>query len=209
MYVIEWFLGPILFRSENTDKEDREIRVEVFNHEPTDIDFNTVVYNSQGVMSTANMINKLTGFVPRTKLIASILDDIVTPGRQVLVLSDRVQHCKDILESLSPPLKEEACILAQSVPAPKRADWCATKKILIATYSMCKEGFDVATLNTLVMATPRPDIDQIVGRILRVEKSARTIQPRILDIVDTTFRRQFQQRLALYTKRHYTVTQKV
>uniref|UniRef100_A0A6C0I5U4 Helicase ATP-binding domain-containing protein n=1 Tax=viral metagenome TaxID=1070528 RepID=A0A6C0I5U4_9ZZZZ len=205
MYVIEWFLGPILFRSENTDKEDSQIRVEVFNHDPSDTHFNTVVYNTQGVMSTAHMINKLTEFVPRTKLIASILEDILAPGRQVLVLSDRVQHCKDILEALSPSVKEEACILAQSVAAPKRAEWCATKKILIATYSMCKEGFDVSTLNTLVMATPRPDIDQIVGRILRVEKDKRTVHPLIVDIVDTTFRRQFQQRLALYKKRMYTV----
>jgi superfamily II DNA or RNA helicase len=70
---------------------------------------------------------------------------------------------------------------------------------------MCKEGFDVATLNTLMMATPRPDIDQIVGRILRTEKSKRTINPLILDIVDSTMRRQFQQRLALYKKRNYTI----
>ena len=70
---------------------------------------------------------------------------------------------------------------------------------------MCKEGFDVATLNTLMMATPRPDIDQIVGRILRTEKSVRTIDPLIIDIVDSTMRRQFQQRLILYKKRNYTI----
>jgi superfamily II DNA or RNA helicase len=70
---------------------------------------------------------------------------------------------------------------------------------------MCKEGFDVASLNTLMMATPRPDIDQIVGRILRTEKSKRTINPLILDIVDSTMRRQFQQRLVLYKKRNYTI----
>jgi len=76
---------------------------------------------------------------------------------------------------------------------------------LIGTYSMCKEGFDQPTLNTLLMATPRPDIDQIVGRILRTEKSVRTTHPLIIDIVDPTFRRQHQQRLGLYTKRMYTI----
>jgi superfamily II DNA or RNA helicase len=70
---------------------------------------------------------------------------------------------------------------------------------------MCKEGFDVATLNTLVMATPRPDIDQIVGRIMRTERSARTVHPLIVDIVDSTFRRQFQARLKLYRDRNYVV----
>jgi len=207
MFVIEWFLGPILYKSESADKEDPDVRVEVYKFDPEDVDFNTVVYNHQGVMSVANMVNKLAEFAPRTSMISRLLDDVLgsEPNRQILVLSDRVQHCKDILDSLPEALKEHACILAQTVPAPKRAEWCATKKILIATYSMCKEGFDVPSLNTLLMATPRPDIDQIVGRILRTEKSKRTIHPLILDIVDSTFRRQFQQRLGLYRKRNYQV----
>jgi superfamily II DNA or RNA helicase len=204
MYVIEWFLGPILYKSESGDKVDAKVHVEVYKHEPTDIDFNKVLYNNQGVMNVAGMVNKLAGFVPRTELIAQILKDILTetPDRQILVLSDRVQHCKDILALLD---SENSCILAQTVAASKRAEFCASKKILIATYAMCKEGFDVATLNTLVMATPRPDIDQIVGRILRTEKAKRTVDPLIVDIVDSTFRRQFQARLKLYKERDYAV----
>ena len=204
MYVIEWFLGPILYKSESGDKVDAKVHVEVYKHEPTDIDFNKVLYNNQGVMNVAGMVNKLAGFVPRTELIAQILKDILTetPDRQILVLSDRVQHCKDILALLDP---ENSCILAQTVASSKRAEFCASKKILIATYAMCKEGFDVATLNTLVMATPRPDIDQIVGRILRTEKAKRTVDPLIVDIVDSTFRRQFQARLKLYKERDYAV----
>jgi superfamily II DNA or RNA helicase len=76
---------------------------------------------------------------------------------------------------------------------------------LISTYQLVKEGFDVQKLNTLVMATPRPDIEQIVGRILRVEKSKRTTEPLIIDIVDPTFRRQFQSRLGLYKERSYVI----
>jgi len=106
------------------------------------------------------------------------------------------------MELLDP---EKAAILAQNVPSAKRTEFCNSKKVLIATYSMCKEGFDVASLNTLVMATPRPDIDQIVGRILRTEKSKRTVHPLIVDIVDSTFRRQFQARLKLYKDRNYVV----
>ena len=205
MYVIEWFLGPILYRSESSDIADSDVKVEVFQFNPDDPEFNKVVYNNQGVMSSVSMVNKISEYAPRTKLLGEILDDVVDDKRQILVLSDRVQHCKDILAALSPTNQEKACILAQTVPAPKRSEWCASKKILIATYSMCKEGFDVPTLNTLMMATPRPDIDQIVGRILRTEKSKRTVNPLILDIVDSTMRRQFQQRMALYKKRDYQV----
>lgn len=55
------------------------------------------------------------------------------------------------------------------------------------------------------MATPRPDIEQIVGRILRVEKAKRTVAPLVIDIVDSTFRRQFQERLRLYRDRSYEI----
>jgi superfamily II DNA or RNA helicase len=70
---------------------------------------------------------------------------------------------------------------------------------------MCSEGFDVSTLNTLFIATSRPDVDQIVGRIMRVDKNKRQIDPLIIDIVDPAFRRQFQCRLQLYKQRNYII----
>ena len=57
------------------------------------------------------------------------------------------------------------------------------------------------------MATSRPDVDQILGRILREEKGARKIHPLILDVVDPAFRRQFQERLTLYKSRNYLIEQ--
>ena len=100
-------------------------------------------------------------------------------------------------------------LISTDIKSVQRTEWCSTKRILIATYSMCKEGFDVSTLNTLLIATPRPDVDQIVGRILRVEKKGRHIDPLIIDIVDPTFRRQFQSRLSLYKSRNYKIEEMV
>ena len=209
MNVINWFLGPILYRSESADHEDPAIKVEVYNYDATDPVFNTIVYTSTGIMSTPLMINKLAEFQPRTKFLCDLIGDIMeedeTGKRQMLFLTDRVDHCKFILETLAEPWKSQAAILGREVKSSQRTEWCASKRILIATYQLCKEGFDVPTLNTLVMGTPRPDIDQIVGRILRVEKSKRSINPLIIDIVDTAFRRQFQERNSLYKKRQYGV----
>jgi superfamily II DNA or RNA helicase len=208
MHVGHWFLGPLLYNSDTGEKTDPDVAVEVYEYQNDDPVFNEIIYNKQGVMFTTLMINKLTAEVGRTKWLTEILVDILdeSPQRQILVLTDRVQHTEDILNTLPREYQERAAILSQNVAAGKRAEYCATRAILIATYAMCKEGFDVPTLNTLVMATPRPDIDQIVGRILRVEKSARTIHPLIIDIVDPQFRRQFQERLGLYKKRHYGLT---
>jgi superfamily II DNA or RNA helicase len=208
MFVANWFLGPLLYTSDTGDKEDRGVHVEVYEYKNDDPVFNEILYNAQGVMFTSLMINKLAECEDRTRWLVEILKDVLeeTSHRQVLVLSDRVQHTKDILAALPESLRSKAAILSTDVKAAARAEFCATKTILIATYAMCKEGFDVPTLNTLVMATPRPDVDQIVGRILRVEKSARTATPLILDLVDPQFRRQFQERNALYKQRSYNVT---
>ena len=206
MFAIHWFLGPLLYKSDTGDSVDTAVSVEVYEYQNDDPEFNEIVMSSQGMVSVPIMVNKLTACEDRTRWLCRILEDISEGGRQILVLSDRVQHCQDILAGLPEDLRETACILGTAVKAEVRAEYCKTKAILIATYSMCKEGFDVATLNTLMMATPRPDIDQIVGRILRVEKTGRVVHPLIVDIVDPQFRRQFGQRNSLYKKRHYRIT---
>jgi superfamily II DNA or RNA helicase len=152
------------------------------------------------------MVNKVVEYLPRNKKIIEILVDLFhEKEREILVLSDRVDHTKVLFDMLPLDIQEVACVLGRNLKSNQRAEWCESKRILIATYSMCKEGFDVAKLNTLVIATPRPDVDQIVGRILRTEKSSRTVDPLIIDIVDPAFRRQFQERLGLYNKRKYAV----
>jgi superfamily II DNA or RNA helicase len=206
MHVIHWFLGPLLYKSDSSDKVDPGVFVEVYEFEEGDDKFNEVIYNNQGVMFSSLMVNKLVDFEPRNKMIVTLLEDVCDEKeRQVLVLSDRVDHCQLLFDMLPTHSRETACVLSRKTDSKTRAEWCETKRILIATYQMCKEGFDVATLNTLVIATPRPDVDQIVGRILRVEKTKRTVSPLIIDIVDPAFRRQFQERLSLYNKRDYKV----
>jgi superfamily II DNA or RNA helicase len=206
MYVIHWFLGPLLYKSDTGDKVDPGVKVEYYEFEQGDEKFNEIIYNQSGVMFTTLMINKLVEYELRNKMLVEILTDVYEEKeRQVLVLTDRVEHTKTLFEMLPPGIREDACILSRNVNSKTRTEWCATKRILIATYAMCKEGFDVESLNTLLIATPRPDVDQIVGRILRVEKSQRTADPLILDVVDPAFRRQFQERLSLYKKREYTI----
>ena len=188
------------------DKIDELVKVEYFEFEPPDKEFNQVILNPAGVMFTSLMINKVVEYEPRNLFLIEILKDVFQEeNRQILVLSDRVEHTKKLFELLPPEIQAASCILGRDVKSAQRAEWCSTKRILIATYSMCKEGFDVATLNTLLIATSRPDVDQIVGRILRVEKEGRKINPLILDVVDPAFRRQFQERLQLYKKRNYLI----
>jgi len=210
MYVINWFLGPLLYKSNTDDKVDDKVEVEYYEYDPPNKEFNDVILNPSGVMFTSLMINKVTEYEHRNVFLVELLKDIFEDKqKQILVLSDRVEHLKTIFNLLPLEIQEESCILSRDIKSEQRSLWSKTKKILIATYTMCKEGFDVPSLNTLVMATSRPDIEQIVGRILRIEKHKRTINPLIIDIVDPAFRRQFQERLQLYKKRNYKIQKMV
>jgi len=56
------------------------------------------------------------------------------------------------------------------------------KAVVLATYQMASEATDVPWWDTCVLAIPRSDVVQIVGRIRR-EYPGKT-QPVVLDIVD-------------------------
>jgi superfamily II DNA or RNA helicase len=206
MHVINWCLGPMLYQSDAAEKVDAGVKVEVMEFETEDAEFNTIIKNHAGVMFTSLMVNKLTEYEPRNQMLIELLKDVYEEeNRQILVLTDRVEHTKKLFELLPPEIQALTGILARGMKPAVRTEFCESKRILISTYQLVKEGFDLASLNTLVMATPRPDVEQIVGRILRVEKSKRSVEPLILDIVDSTFRRQFQARLTLYKERNYIV----
>ena len=78
-----------------------------------------------------------------------------------------------------------------------------TKKIVIATYAMAAEALDIKTLTTLIMATPKTDIEQSVGRILRDKHS----NPIVVDIVDShdIFKKQWYKRKTFYKKQNYKI----
>jgi len=78
-----------------------------------------------------------------------------------------------------------------------------SKQIVLATYAMAAEALDIKTLSTLVMATPKTDITQSVGRILRMKHE----NPIIVDIIDThdTFQNQWKLRKRFYKKANYKI----
>jgi len=78
-----------------------------------------------------------------------------------------------------------------------------TKQVIIATYAMASEGLDIPSLTTLVFASPKTDITQSVGRILRTKHS----NPLVIDIVDQhdIFKMQWEKRKAYYIKHKYKI----
>jgi hypothetical protein len=70
---------------------------------------------------------------------------------------------------------------------------------------MAQEALDIKTLTTLILATPKTDIEQAVGRILRQRHAH--MNPIVVDIVDThePLKVQWKKRVAFYKKQNYRV----
>jgi len=136
MNVIHWFLGPLLYTSNTSDKMDTDVRVEVYEFDPPDSSYNDILYNAAGVMFTSLMINKVVEYEPRNKFLIEILKDVYADEeREILVLTDRVEHTNVLFDLLPPEIQANACVLGRGVKAEQRSEWCDTKRILIATYS--------------------------------------------------------------------------
>ena len=82
------------------------------------------------------------------------------------------------------------------------------KNIILGTFSMASEGMDIPKLNTMILASPKSDIVQSVGRILRQKKETRKFTPLIIDINDefSLFENQSKKRLTYYNKCKYNIT---
>jgi len=79
------------------------------------------------------------------------------------------------------------------------------KQIVLASYSMSSEGLDIPTLNAEFLITPKTDIVQTVGRILRAKH--KFSHPIIYDFVDShdVFQRQWLKRKTYYKKQNYKI----
>jgi superfamily II DNA or RNA helicase len=80
-----------------------------------------------------------------------------------------------------------------------------TKQIILASFSMANEGLDIPTLNAEFLLTPKTDIVQTIGRVLRAKHAFS--DPIIYDIVDVhdCFQRQWLKRKAYYKKNNYNI----
>lgn len=106
-------------------------------------------------------------------------------GRQVLVLSERVEHVKQlsamIYQRLSPKGISVGIMVGASTKAERDAG--AKSQVICATVQLIGTGFNEPRLDTLIFATPIQDVTQPVGRILRVVEGKK--QPLVLDLVDS------------------------
>jgi superfamily II DNA or RNA helicase len=197
------FLGDIVY-SEERDTGDAVLVKAVQYVAPNDQEFNEMCYDYRGNPAYSTMISKLCAYNPRSEFILQVLEKEMRekPGQQVMILA----HNRNLLTYFYDAIVHRQLATAgYYVGGMKEADLKQSEscQVIIATYAMAAEALDIKTLTTLILATPKTDVIQAVGRILRVKHE----RPLVVDIIDSheVFLSQWQKRRKYYASNNYQI----
>lgn len=200
--VFKMFLGDVVHK----EKAESEhcVLVKGIKYVIDDDEFNEVEYDYRGNPKFSTMISKLCNYNRRSEFIVEVVIKELqhNPDQQIMILA----HNKTLLQYLFKAIEhKKVATVGYYLGGMKEAELKASesKKIIIATYAMASEGLDIKTLTTLIMATPKTDVCQSVGRILRAKHTT----PVVIDIIDAhdLFINQWQKRKAYYKKQNYKI----
>lgn len=152
-----------------------------------------------------HVINMIVRHFERNRLIVNFIEQAYKAKRKILVQSDTKEHLEILFSMCSIPQPDMGYYiggLSEDI-----RDLVKKKAVIFSTYAMTKEATNIPELDTLVMGTPKADVVQIVGRILRVCEGKK--EPLVLDVVDdtsTVFQGYANKRFAWYKSKKAPVT---
>ncbi|AUF82352.1 putative VV A18-like helicase [Tetraselmis virus 1] len=206
-HVFQWFLGGICYKTKRP-KETVEVHTKKF--DSCDPRYREELFMFGNKINMAKMISNVCGFKQRTGYIANLIIDTLREreGSKVLVLSERRTHLVDLEKAINELTSDYSTGFYVGGLKKEELKASEEKTIVFGTFAMAAEGMDIPALDTLILASPKSDIEQPVGRILRVRASERTRVPRVIDIVDdfSVFSAQAAKRKRYYKKCGYTIT---
>ena len=200
--VFKMFLGDVVFKGKRD--ESREVEVRGIEYQVNDDEFNEVKTDFRGKPAYSTMISKLCEYNRRSEFILKILTDMLqeNSNQQIMILGQYKNILKYLHDAIS---HRNIATVGYYIGGMKESALKETegKKVVIATYAMASEALDIKTLTTLIMVTPKTDIEQSVGRILREKHSS----PIVVDIIDShdLFKNQWRKRKTFYKKENYKV----
>lgn len=206
---MHWLTGPIIFTA-------RRHGVYVTVHQ---IVYRNVLPLSAETANPSELLSTLASDEKRTSFIVNVILDICDSDwrRNLLVLSDRISQLRKMHSMLSMMNANvsSGLFIGDTTADDKRAT-AENCQVVLATYALGNEGLDIPRLNTLVMATPRTNVEQAVGRILRggggqefqQQHNSNNIPPMVIDITDpmSMFQKQWYRRCRWYKSQDPYIT---
>lgn len=203
--VFQWYLGGVVF-SNCKQKQKDHVEAHCYTYYHPHPSYGKEVFMMGDKLNTAKMINNICEFEPRNQFVCEHIHTLLRkePARKVLVLSDRKSQLHILSDMLSP---HYPCGFYLGGMKPEELKVSEGKQVLLGTYQMVSEGFDVKSLDTLVLASPKSDVVQSVGRILRETPDKRRHIPIIVDVIDdfSLFQRQGAKRVKYYRAQKYVM----
>ena len=189
--LLYWFLGPEFFRVERSCQITTRVSALKYTNEAVK---ESPPVTRFGKINMAEMINILVDIPDRNDLIIREVLGACKEGRRVLVLSDRRSHCLELQNKFG---SKSGLYIGGMKEA--ELEESAKRPIVIATFQLAHEGLDIPVLDTVVLSTPKSDIKQSIGRIMR-ETPGKVNAPLIIDIVDqwSVFFSMYGKRSAIY-----------
>lgn len=122
--------------------------------------------------------------IERNQIITRFVTSAHKADRKVLIMSDLKDAHLDLLFHMFVEAGIGGHEIGYYVGGMSKLEIEMTKKksVVLATYQMCATGTNVPHWDSLVMATPRANIKQAIGRVLRFVDGKK--EPVILDLVD-------------------------
>lgn len=198
--VLNWHVGNIINIPFLNKKIELKINVKRFI-----LNFNE--YENSKDHFVQNKVTKIISNELRTEIIInSIIEEYkICNNRHFLVLSDRISHIKEMYKEFK---KQKIISVIIYVGGMKEDIFnkCKDTTVILSTYSMSTEGLDIQSLNCLVLASPKIEITQAIGRIIRPKND--NIPLLILDYVDlmNVFMNESKKRLKLYKNNSYNIS---
>jgi superfamily II DNA or RNA helicase len=184
---------------------NKMVHVRAYNYDVKDKLFKEARAKFSGDINRPKTINNIVSIEKRNQFIIDIVKEIMEePERKILILSDRIEHL-DILKKMIDMIDMWSCEYYVGGMKQAKLDSASEADIILGSYGMASEGLDIPTLNTLILATPRREVEQSIGRITR--SLNHVVQPLIIDIVDMlpSFVNQGIYRRKLYKKLEYNI----
>lgn len=139
------------------------------------------VYHAPGRMMGVS--KAMSTDTQRNSIIVDFVLSAFNKDRRPLVMADTIDHLDRLFQMFtSAGISGEN--IGYYVGGMSKIELKITKSkpIVLATYAMCSTGTNVPHWDCMVMATPRSNIKQSIGRVLRYVEHKR--QPVILDLLD-------------------------
>jgi superfamily II DNA or RNA helicase len=198
--VFKYFIGPVVHK-EKSDVSTHQVVVKSVRYHQHGL-FDDVRTDYRGNPMYSVLVSKLN-CPNRNHLIAEVVrhELALNPNQQIMILS----HTKDMIYKLHDMIQTFEPSIGFYLGGMKEANLkdSESKKVILGTYQMASEGLDIKTLTTLVLATPKSDVCQSVGRILR----SRHENPLVIDVVDNHFffESQYRKRATYYNSKRYKI----